>query len=154
MSGTIATETGRALRAARLARGLRLRDVATASGGRFASTTVAGYERAERAITLERFCDLCRIYDVRPERVLAHALRSSEGRGIVHVDPATLEARGSEQGRIVGDLVRRVAARRGEHQGGPIAIRATDLEVFATAANRSIDELLDMVAGTRTTATR
>ena len=44
-------ETGRALRDARLARGLTLRDVGTRSNGLFKPTAVAGYERAERAIS-------------------------------------------------------------------------------------------------------
>ena len=48
-------EVGRALRRARLARGLTLRQVGERSLGAFKPTAVAGYERGERAISLKRF---------------------------------------------------------------------------------------------------
>src|SRR5574342_63003 len=51
---SLALEIGRALRRTRLALGLTLRDVAALSSGRFKATSVAGYERGERNITLER----------------------------------------------------------------------------------------------------
>ena len=45
-------EVGHALRRARLARGLTLRQVGERSLGTFKPTAVAGYERAERTISL------------------------------------------------------------------------------------------------------
>ena len=47
--------------------------------GVFKATSVAGYERGERSITLERFCGLTELYGYAPERVLADILRRSEG---------------------------------------------------------------------------
>jgi len=64
-------EVGHALRRARLARGLTLRQVGERSQGAFKPTAVAGYERAERAISLERFYALCAFYGVAPTRLLA-----------------------------------------------------------------------------------
>ena len=64
-------EVGRALRRARLARGLTLRQVGERSLGTFKPTAVAGYERAERTISLERFCTLCTFYGVEPAKLLA-----------------------------------------------------------------------------------
>ena len=61
MGGSFGEEVGRALRRARLAQGLTLKAVGERSGGAFKPTAVAGYERAERAIGLERFCALCRV---------------------------------------------------------------------------------------------
>jgi hypothetical protein len=68
---TMAQEIGRALRRARLARRMTLKDLADASADRFRPTSVAGYERGERKISLVRFCELCRVLDVPPERVLS-----------------------------------------------------------------------------------
>ena len=63
-------EVGRALRRARLARGLTLRQVGERSLGVFKPTAVAGYERAERTISLERFCALCTFYGIEPTKLL------------------------------------------------------------------------------------
>ena len=64
-------EIGHALRRARLAAGLTLRQVGEGSLGVFKPTVVAGYERAERTISLERFCALCTFYGVAPTQLLA-----------------------------------------------------------------------------------
>jgi transcriptional regulator with XRE-family HTH domain len=66
---------GTVLRDARIACGLTLRDLPSMSDGAFKSTTVAAYERGERQISLERFCQLSALYGVPPERLLAAALR-------------------------------------------------------------------------------
>ncbi len=50
---------------------MTLRDVGTASGGRFKPTAVAGYETGRPRISVERFCDLCQVYDMAPERLLS-----------------------------------------------------------------------------------
>ena len=70
MRGSIGEEVGRALRGARLARGLTLRQVGELSDGAFKPTAVAGYERAERSISVERYFELCAFYDVSPAQLL------------------------------------------------------------------------------------
>ena len=75
---TIGEDVGRTLRRARAARGLTLKEVGTASGGRFTPTAVAGYERGERSISLVRFCELAAFYSIEPERLLADALHPDE----------------------------------------------------------------------------
>ena len=47
------------------------------------ATSVAGYERGERNISLERFVLLCRLYEVPPERLLAEILHSVPSLGDV-----------------------------------------------------------------------
>jgi transcriptional regulator with XRE-family HTH domain len=74
---SIQGEVGSALRRARRARGLTLRQLPALSNGRFTPTAVAGYERAERHISLERFCALCWFYGVAPETLLAEILNAS-----------------------------------------------------------------------------
>jgi transcriptional regulator with XRE-family HTH domain len=73
----IGREAGQALRAARRACGLTLRDVGSMTEGVFKPTAVAAYERGERRISLQRFCDLSVLYGVPPERLLALILRGS-----------------------------------------------------------------------------
>ncbi len=82
---------GHALRRARLGQGLTLRQVGDRSGGAFKPTAVAGYERAERSISLERFCELCRFYGMAPEFVLAQILEPAGERPEITVDLTRLE---------------------------------------------------------------
>jgi transcriptional regulator with XRE-family HTH domain len=140
-----AIEIGRALREARRARGLTLRQAAERSGGRFRPTSIAGYERAERSITLERFIELCRVYGMAPERLLARIVQRLEGRPPLVIDLTKLEAIEEAEGRIVAEFVREVAARRGQREARTIALRAGDLEVLATAAGRRPEELVERI---------
>ncbi|HWO71852.1 MAG TPA: helix-turn-helix transcriptional regulator [Actinomycetota bacterium] len=140
-----AIEIGRALREARRARGLTLKQAAERSQSRFRPTSIAGYERGERSITLERFIDLCRLYGMAPERLLAEIVRRLEGRPPVVVDLTKLEEIEAAEGRIVAGFVREVAALRGEPGRRTIALRAGDLEVLATAAGRRPEELAERI---------
>lgn len=138
-------EIGRALRRARLARRLTLREVFSASGGRFKATSVAGYERGERSITLKRFCELCRVYGVAPERLLADIVRAAEGRTEPEIDLSVLQALGTPEGSVVAEFVRQVRSLRGEQDADTIVLRAGDLEVLATASGRRPDELIKIL---------
>ncbi len=84
-------ELGRALRRARLGRGLTLRQVEKASGGRYKPSSIAGYERGERKITVERFCRLASFYGEEPGPLLTEALTAASRR---------------EMGGVVIDLTR------------------------------------------------
>jgi transcriptional regulator with XRE-family HTH domain len=138
----IEVETGNALRRIRRARGMRLADVRTASRGRFSPTTVAGYERGEREISLRRFCDLCTVYQVFPERVLGRILRAVDGRGEIAIDLTKIEKLPVEARPLLDAFVRRVAVRRGTPTDDVVIIRAADIEVLATAIETSADALL------------
>jgi transcriptional regulator with XRE-family HTH domain len=83
----IGGDVGRALRRARTARGLTLRDVGIRSAGSLTPTAVAGYERGERKISLQRFCELAVFYGIEPERLLAEALHSEDRELIVDLTP-------------------------------------------------------------------
>ena len=74
---SMALEIGGALRRARLARGMTLKQLSVASAGRFKPTSVAGYERGERSISVVRFCELCRLVGVPPDRLLGEILRAA-----------------------------------------------------------------------------
>lgn len=142
-------EIGMALRRARQARGLTLRQVASLSEDRFRATSIASYERGERSISLVRFVELCRFYGAAPDGVLAEILRSAEGKPEPVVDLTALEALQSDEAALVSGFVRQVRALRSQPGGGSILLRAGDLEVLATAAGKRPEELLDLLRGRR-----
>jgi transcriptional regulator with XRE-family HTH domain len=141
----LALEIGRALRRVRRVRGLTLRDVTARSRGRFKPTSVAGYERAERNITLENFCELCGLYDMAPSRLLADILRSAEGRSEPVLDLAMVETLHSAEAALVSGFLRQISTLRGEQQEETISVRAGDLEILAAASDRKPEELEEML---------
>jgi transcriptional regulator with XRE-family HTH domain len=84
-------EVGHALRRTRLARGLTLRQVGERSLGAFKPTALAGYERAERSISLERFCALCAFYGLAPTQLLAEIEEALGGSPELTVDLTRFE---------------------------------------------------------------
>lgn len=141
--GRIALETGRALRRARRARELTLRQVSALSKGRYKPTSVAGYERGERAISMERFCELCQLYGVAPHALLADIIRAVGGMPEPDIDLARLEALGSTESALVAGFIRQIRALRREHPSGIVVLRTGDLEVLATAAGKKPAELVE-----------
>jgi transcriptional regulator with XRE-family HTH domain len=140
---TLAAEIGRALRRARSARGMTLQELAALSAGRFKPTSVAGYERGERRISLESFVDLCRLLDAAPEEVLAEILRAIERGPQPDVDLAKLETLvGRDEARIISGFLRRVRDRRLE-PAETVGVRAGDVEVLASASGRSSEQLVE-----------
>lgn len=136
--GIVALETGRALRRARRARQLTLRQVASMSGGRFKATSIAGYERGERAISLERFSELCRLYGIPPGTLLAEIVRDVQRTNTSAVHVTDLESLGSEEAALVAGFVRHIRELRSNLPPETIALRAGDLEVLASAAGREL----------------
>jgi len=86
VGSAMAEQVGHALRRARLAQEFTLRQVGERSEGAFKPTAVAGYERAERSISLERFCELCGFYGVAPAQLLAEIMEVVGGRLDLIVD--------------------------------------------------------------------
>ncbi|MGH2699518.1 MAG: helix-turn-helix domain-containing protein [Actinomycetota bacterium] len=82
MTDRFSNALGEVLRRARKQRGMTLDDVRRRSRGRFKSSAVGGYERGERAISLERFCDLSEMYGVPPTNCSSRFALSSCRRGV------------------------------------------------------------------------
>lgn len=139
----LALEIGRALRRARRARGLTLRELTRLSAGRFKATSVAGYERGERTISLERFCDLCVLYGVAPQAVLGNILVAVGAGSQEKIDLTRLETTPTAESSLLSEFVRHIKALRREAPSDTIALRAGDIEVLATAAGNKPDELAD-----------
>ena len=88
---------GDELRRARRDAGLALRDVARRSAGEFKASAVGGYERGERAISLDRFFRLATLYGVGPDTLLGRVVeRTSPGTPDAVID---LRGPGAEGGR-------------------------------------------------------
>ena len=137
-----AAEIGRALRRARAARGLTLRQVASVTGGEFKATSVAGYERGERTISVERFCQLCAVYLASPPAVLAEIVDAATGATEMVIDLNRLEALGEAERDRVEEFVRRVVARR-EPARETLVLQEGDLEVLASEAGTTRQELTE-----------
>jgi len=142
-------EIGQALRQVRMARGLTLRSAARRSEGRFKPSSIAGYERAERAITVQRFCDLAGVYGVDPARLLGGILTEAEGEPRVELDLSTLEEMDLPEAATVRSFADRIRAVRGGAGGGVVTLRHADLEVIARATGHDRHELLDLLAAAR-----
>lgn len=132
------------MRAARSDKNLTLRQVEVMSRGVFKASSLACYERAERAISLDRFCLVARIYGLSPEGLLGRVLDhlNPEGRAEVVVDLAGLPKLRSAEGRVVAEFVHDVKARRGDYLADVITLRSGDLEILSASTNREPRELL------------
>lgn len=132
---------GRALRRAREARGFSLRDASRSSGGRFTPSGIAGYERGERRISVERLCALADLYGVRPDRLLADALRAPGALGI-DLDLSAVAELSPEVRHLIAGFIEEVLAMRGESGADRISLRSGDLEIIAGTSGSSAIELL------------
>jgi transcriptional regulator with XRE-family HTH domain len=143
--GDIRVETGRALRAARHARGMTLRDVGTKSDGQLRPTAVAGYERAERGISLERFSELAQLYGMGPERLLLQIMWRMAGGPEPTIDRAKVGELPVEEADVIGGFVQRVRHLRGDSDDELITVRIQDLEVLATVSGNQLREFLEHI---------
>jgi transcriptional regulator with XRE-family HTH domain len=136
-------EVGRALRRARRSRGLTLRDVGVRSGGRFKATAVAGYERGDRSISLDRFCRLSQLYGMAPDRLLLQVLWRVAGRPEPMIDLTQVSELPADERESIGSFVRAVQAMRDGGAEQTITVRVQDLEVLATESGTRLDEFLE-----------
>lgn len=127
---------GEALRDARRASGLTLQNVEQRSREMFKPSVVGGYERGERAISLERFCGLAAIYGASPEQVLAEVLSklSPEARKKLRINVNGLSMVQAEIGRVVAEFIHVVKAKRGDYLTDVITLRSGDVEALAQVA--------------------
>jgi hypothetical protein len=124
---------------------MTLRDVGVVSDGRFKPTAVAAYERAERSISLERFCDLARLYGMAPERLLAQIMWRIAGGPAPVIDEDKLRRLPQKERETLDGFLRQVRRMRGTTDEGTITLRIHDLEVLATVSGSRLDEFLERV---------
>jgi transcriptional regulator with XRE-family HTH domain len=136
---------GEVLRRARRASGLTLQEAAVRSNGRFAPTSIAGYERGERHISLDRFCDLADLYGVPPDRLLAQVLERlrPEGRRTVVIDLTRLERLEDRDRELVSAFAESVRARRGLSGSTELVLRSGDVEALALQSRERPARLME-----------
>jgi transcriptional regulator with XRE-family HTH domain len=135
---------GEVLREARRLRGLTLREVSILSDGRFKPSAIGGYERGERSITVERFCDLAMLYRVPADRLLGEVLDllDPDRRMEIVVDLRELEVLPGEESRLAAELVSRVRRQRSGEEGTVVTLRSGDLGALAVASRQATSDLL------------
>jgi transcriptional regulator with XRE-family HTH domain len=95
------------------------------------ASSIGGYERGERALTVQRFVSLARALGVSPEALLRDTLAQLDpDRGAVSIDLSVLPD--DPIGRRVASFAHAVRARRGDYLSTTITLRAGDLEVIAS----------------------
>lgn len=147
LTDRLTVELGRALRRARVERGLTLRGVEDASRGAFKATSVAGYERGERKITVERFFRLARFYGRDPGALLSRAIEAAQRRSPeVVVDLSRLMVvlpdLEEPERRVIEGYVAELRAEAGA-SARAIRFDPDHLERLAREAGRAPEELLD-----------
>lgn len=146
MFDSFAEEVGAALRRAREARHLSLREVARATSAAIKPSTLASYERAERTVAIERFAQIASLYGISPARLLADVLRRVEGRPAVRIDVRKVQSMGGAEAAILDGFIRNVFILRDQDLADTVSLREGDLEVLATATGRRVPEFLDAIA--------
>jgi hypothetical protein len=109
----------------------------------FTASSLGSYERGERAISLERFFELARLYGIPADRLLARVLDrlAPDGRAEIVIDLNQLELLPGEEPRLATDLVRRVGRQRGQRLSDVINLRGGDLEALALDSGVDPDTL-------------
>jgi len=145
MPHTLTEEVGAALRRAREARRFTLHDVARLSSYAFKPSSLASYERGERAISIERFFRLMALYNISPARFFADVSRRVEGRPSARIDIQRVKALGGMEAAILEDFIRNVFLLRRQPVADTISLRNGDIEVLATASGRRLPEFVDVI---------
>ena len=145
----LSREIGRALRHVRRARGMTLRSASRSSHGRFKPSSIAGYERGERAITVQRFCDLAEVYGVEPARLLDGILTDARGEPRIELDLTALDRLELPEAAALRSFAEQVRGLRGGDGNDVLVLRHADLEVIARASGRDSTELLDLLSPAR-----
>jgi transcriptional regulator with XRE-family HTH domain len=118
--------------------------VGVRSQGKFKPSVIGGYERGERALSLQRFCQIAELYHLPPDRLLAEAMTklAPQGREELIIDLAALNRLVAPEARAVAEFVHRIRSERGDYLGEVITLRAGDLKQLSLASGKSADVLL------------
>jgi len=133
---------GASLRDARVRAGLSLHELSRRSNGRYSPSSLGGYERGERAISVIRFCELARLLGVPADLLLGDALdrvMSDERREVVL---ELTDLPDTEAGRQAAAHAHRVKEHRSDYLSTVVTLRAGDLQVIADASGLDVPTLL------------
>ena len=133
---------GATLRAARLQAGLTLEQLARRSGGRYKPSSLGGYERGERTLSVPRFCDLAELLGTPADQMLAHALGTLDPE---HHKEVLIDLRhlpDSNGGWHVARYAHQIQSMRGDFLADVLTLRAGDLRVIAHTCGLPVRRLL------------
>ena len=101
-----------------------------------------------RAISLERFWDLARFYEVPPDRLLADIANAIDpaARAELVIDLTKLPLIDAPARRSVSEFANEVRSKRGDHLSDVITLRSGDLEVIAYAMDATPRTVADRLA--------
>lgn len=123
---------------------MTLYDVQVKSSGKFKPSVVGGYERGERSISVERFCNLSEVYGIPADRLLAElrAELAPEGRREAVIDLNRLSLLEVHHARVIADFVHKVRLQREDYLTDVVTLRAGDVEALAFASRQTPRKLL------------
>ncbi len=140
---------GEAIRQTRLARRLTLRELARRCGDVFRPSSIGGYERGERALSVERLVVLARALGMSADRILADALANADPRGHREMSLDIGRLPPGRAGDAAADHIQQIRAVRGDLATSIITCRSGDLQLIASAAEmtpeQTVAELGDAV---------
>lgn len=139
---------GARLRQARLARGLSLKAVESASDGTLAAATVSVYERGERAISAVRLLQLAELYGSAMEDLVRRDAerpveRTETTTPLVRLDLKALKDPRGRDARVASGLVENIQLRRTSKSSESIAVRREDLTTAAATVGKSFDGFVE-----------
>jgi transcriptional regulator with XRE-family HTH domain len=135
---------GSVLRRARLSQRLTMHDVMALSAGRFKPSVLGGYERGERTLSIDRFCELAQLYGFPADRLLAEAMArlDPDGRTELVIDLNRLELLEEPDRSAVSELVQEVRAKRNDYLSEVVTLRSGDVEALALERRLQPSKLL------------
>jgi transcriptional regulator with XRE-family HTH domain len=141
--GLFSLAAGRVLRETRLRLVMTLHDVSKVSSGRFKPSALGAYERGDRTISVQRFCELARIYGVSPVDLLSRVMDKVDpaaGQEVV-LDLARMELVHPWIRRRLAEFIERVKDLRRDDATDVITLRAGDVAAIAAASGRRAEEV-------------
>ena len=141
---------GARLRAVRRQLGMTLEQVEQRSQGRFKMVVVGSYERADRAITVQKLAELAEVYGLRTEQLLpgdGAAVPAAGGGRKLQIDLQRLAALPPRQAGPLARYASTIQSQRDDYNGKILTIRERDLQSLAVVYDVQPDNLTGMLLG-------
>jgi len=139
---------GARLRAVRRQLGMTLEQVEQRSQGRFKMIVVGSYERADRAITVQKLAELAEFYGVRTEQLLpgdGAAVPAAGGGRKLRIDLQRLAALPPRRAGPLARYASTIQSQRDDYNGKVLTIRERDLQSLAAVYDVQPDNLTAML---------
>ena len=98
-------------------------------------------------MSIQRFVELASLYGVRPDHLLAEALKDIEpsGNARIVIDLTQLSSVGAPTRELLTETLEKIRMQRGDFLSEVITLRSGDLESVALTADLDIDEVEDHI---------